>query len=166
MLFRSLIEAISLPEKEGLKITGKLGNVMKESANIALSWVKRYVLENHLVEDNWFEKKLLHIHFPEGATPKDGPSAGITIATALLSLVLNKTVKQNIAMTGELSLTGQVLPIGGLREKTVAAIRNKIKYIIIPKANLRSLEEIPEMVKNKVTFLPVSSFEEVIDLIF
>lgn len=161
-----LIEAISLPEKEGLKITGKLGNVMKESANIALSWVKRYVLENHLVEDNWFEKKLLHIHFPEGATPKDGPSAGITIATALLSLVLNKTVKQNIAMTGELSLTGQVLPIGGLREKTVAAIRNKIKYIIIPKANLRSLEEIPEMVKNKVTFLPVSSFEEVIDLIF
>ena len=161
-----LIEAISLPEKEGLKITGKLGNVMKESANIALSWVKRYVLENHLVEDNWFEKKLLHIHFPEGATPKDGPSAGITIATAILSLVLDKTVKQNIAMTGELSLTGQVLPIGGLREKTVAAIRNKIKYIIIPKANLRSLEEIPEMVKNKVTFLPVSSFEEVIDLIF
>ena len=106
------------------------------------------------------------MHFPEGATPKDGPSAGITITTALLSLVTNKTIKKSFAMTGELSLTGKVLPIGGLREKVVAAKRNKITHIIFPKANERDLEEIPEIVKKGIKFHPVSTMNEVIDLVF
>jgi ATP-dependent Lon protease len=139
---------------------------MKESANIALSWVKQYALKHALVDEKWFENKHIHLHVPEGATPKDGPSAGITMAIALLSLIKNKPIKKNIAMTGELSLTGQVLAIGGLREKTVAAIRNQIKQIIIPQSNLRDLDEIPEIVKNKVVFSPVRSFEEVIELLF
>ena len=161
-----IIEAIALPGKAGLQITGQLGDVMKESANIALSWVKQYALKHALVDEKWFENRHIHLHVPEGATPKDGPSAGITMAIALLSLIKNKPIKKNIAMTGELSLTGQVLAIGGLREKTVAAIRNQIKQIIIPKSNLRDLDEIPEIVKNKVVFSPVRSFEEVIDLLF
>ena len=161
-----IIEAIALQGKAGLQITGQLGDVMKESANIALSWVKQYALKHALVDEKWFENKHIHLHVPEGATPKDGPSAGITMAIALLSLIKNKPIKKNIAMTGELSLTGQVLAIGGLREKTVAAIRNQIKQIIIPKSNLRDLDEIPEIVKNKVVFSPVRSFEEVIDLLF
>ncbi len=161
-----IIEAIALQGKAGLQITGQLGDVMKESANIALSWVKQYALKHALVDEKWFENKHIHLHVPEGATPKDGPSAGITMAIALLSLIKNKPIKKNIAMTGELSLTGQVLAIGGLREKTVAAIRNQIKQIIIPKSNLRDLDEIPEIVKNKVVFSPVRSFEEVIELLF
>jgi ATP-dependent Lon protease len=103
---------------------------------------------------------------PEGATPKDGPSAGITMTTALVSLLTGKSMKAATAMTGELSLTGRVLPIGGLREKTVAAKRNKIKHIIIPKANLRDLDDIPEIVKKGVTFHPVSRMDEVLDLVF
>ena len=104
----------------------------------------------------------MHLHIPEGATPKDGPSAGITMATTFISLFKGKTIKQHLAMTGELSLTGQVLPIGGLREKTVAAKRNKIRTIIIPKANVRDLEEIPEHVKNGINFISVSDVKEVL----
>lgn len=161
-----LIESISTPGKEGLQLTGQLGDVMKESANIALSWVRQYALKNEIVSVSWFEDNTIHLHFPEGATPKDGPSAGITITTALLSLITNKTIKKSFAMTGELSLTGKVLPIGGLREKVVAAKRNKINHIIFPKANERDLEEIPEIVKKGVKFHPVSTMNEVIDLVF
>ena len=103
---------------------------------------------------------------PEGATPKDGPSAGITMATTFMSLITQKTIKSNLAMTGELSLTGQVLPIGGLREKTVAARRNGIKTILIPKANLRDLEEIPDHVKAGIKFIPVTDISEVMNLVF
>ncbi len=106
----------------------------------------------------------MHLHIPEGATPKDGPSAGITMATTFVSLLCNKKIKPHLAMTGELSLTGQVLPIGGLREKTVAAKRNKIKTIIIPKANERDLEEIPEHVKQGIKFIPVSNVREVLEI--
>lgn len=161
-----LIESMSTFCKDGLQLTGQLGDVMKESANIAMTWVKRYVLEHKIVESSWFDENTIHLHFPEGATPKDGPSAGITITTALLSLLKNKTIKKSFAMTGELSLTGKVLPIGGLREKVVAAKRNKITNIIIPKANERDLDEIPEIVKKGIKFYPVASMEEVIDLIF
>ncbi len=161
-----LIESMSTFGKDGLQLTGQLGDVMKESANIAMTWVKRYVLEHKIVESSWFDENTIHLHFPEGATPKDGPSAGITITTALLSLLKNKTIKKSFAMTGELSLTGKVLPIGGLREKVVAAKRNKITNIIIPKANERDLDEIPEIVKKGIKFYPVASMEEVIDLIF
>ncbi len=161
-----LIESISTLGKEGLQLTGQLGDVMKESANIAMSWVRQYVLNQKIMPVSWFEENTIHLHFPEGATPKDGPSAGITITTALLSLLSNKTIKKSFAMTGELSLTGKVLPIGGLREKVVAAKRNKITHIIFPKANERDLEEIPEIVKKGIKFHPVSTMNEVIDLVF
>ncbi|AEE16954.1 endopeptidase La [Treponema brennaborense] len=161
-----MIEAVSVPGKEGFTLTGQLGDVMKESAAIALSWVRRYVIENNIKSAEWFEKNTIHVHVPEGATPKDGPSAGITLTTALVSLLSGKTIRSALAMTGELSLTGHVLPIGGLREKTVAAKRNKIKSIIIPKANVRDLDDIPEIVKKGVSFHPVSRIEEVIDLAF
>src|SRR5574344_1088521 len=162
-----LIESISFPsEKGGLQLTGQLGDVMKESAQIAMNWVKQYALNNNIKTPEWFEKNTIHLHIPEGATPKDGPSAGITMATTLLSLLKGKTIKKNLAMTGELSLTGMVLPIGGLREKTVAAKRNHIKTILIPKANERDLEEIPAHVKEGIKFIPVSNAEEVMKLVF
>ncbi|MCX8012810.1 MAG: endopeptidase La, partial [Rectinema sp.] len=158
-----IIEAVANPGKEGFKLTGQMGSVMQESAGIAYSWVRGYAAQKHNIGPQYFESRQIHLHIPEGATPKDGPSAGITMATALLSLVLNKRIKDRLAMTGELSLTGQVLPIGGLREKVVAAKRNKIRDIIIPAANEKDLEEIPEHVKKGITFHPVSRMEEVVD---
>lgn len=162
-----LIESISFPSsKGGLLLTGQMGDVMKESAQISMNWVKAYALKNNIVKEDWFEKNTIHLHIPEGATPKDGPSAGITMAVTLLSLLKGKKIKKNLAMTGELSLTGMVLPIGGLREKTVAAKRNKIKTILIPKANERDLEEIPAHVKQGITFIPVTNMEQVAELAF
>ncbi|MCF0242782.1 MAG: endopeptidase La [Treponema sp.] len=157
-----LIESTNFPGKGDLVLTGQMGDVMKESCEIAFNWSKKYAMKEKLKDFEWFEKNTIHLHIPEGATPKDGPSAGITMATTFVSLLSGKKIKQNLAMTGELSLTGKVLPIGGLREKTVAAKRNKIKTIIIPKANEKDLEEIPEMVKKGITFIPVSNVEEVI----
>ncbi len=162
-----LIESIAFESsKGGLQLTGKMGDVMKESAQIAMNWSKQYAIKNGFKKAKWFEENTIHLHIPEGATPKDGPSAGITMATTFVSLLRGKKIKSNLAMTGELSLTGQVLPIGGLREKTVAAKRNKIKTIIIPKANERDLEDIPEHVKEGIKFIPVTRVEEVIDLVF
>ena len=161
-----LLESISFPGKNELQLTGQMGDVMKESAQIAFNWVKSYCEANNIKKPEWFEQNVIHLHIPEGATPKDGPSAGITMATTFMSLLTNKTIKKNLAMTGELSLTGQVLPIGGLREKTVAARRNGIKTIIIPKANVRDLDEIPEHVKAGIKFMPVSDVKEVIDFVF
>ena len=157
-----LIEATSFAGKGGLVLTGQMGDVMKESCSIAFNWCKKFVIDRKIKKPDWFEKNTIHLHIPEGATPKDGPSAGITMITTFLSLLANKVIKQNLAMTGEVSLTGQVLPIGGLREKTVAAKRNKIKTIIIPKANERDLEEIPQIVKDGITFIPVSHVSQVI----
>lgn len=161
-----LLEAISFPGKNELILTGQMGDVMKESAQIAFNWVKTYVQQKGFVESEWFEENVIHLHIPEGATPKDGPSAGITMATTFTSLLTKKIIKKNVAMTGELSLTGQVLPIGGLREKTVAARRNGIKTILFPKANLRDLDEIPEHVKKGIKFIPVSDVNEVIEFMF
>lgn len=162
-----LLEAVSFPSKGGgLTLTGKMGDVMKESAQIAFNWARRYVLSNGQKDAKWFDENTVHLHIPEGATPKDGPSAGITMATTFVSLLTGKTIKPNLAMTGELSLTGQVLPIGGLREKTVAAKRNKIKTILIPKQNLRDLEETPDRVKAGIKFVPVSDVSEVIAAAF
>ena len=161
-----LIEAISFLGKGDLILTGQMGDVMKESCSIAFNWARKYAIEKKIKKTDWFEKNIVHLHIPEGATPKDGPSAGITMATTFISLFTGKTIKKQLAMTGELSLTGQVLPIGGLREKTVAAKRNKIKTIIIPKANERDLADIPEIVKSGLTFVPVKKLEEVIDVAF
>ena len=159
-----LIEATSFSGKAGLVLTGQMGDVMKESSQIAFDWARKFVLERGDKDAKWFEENIVHLHIPEGATPKDGPSAGITMATTFVSLLLGKKIKPNLAMTGELSLTGQVLPIGGLREKTVAAKRNKIKTIIIPKANERDLEDIPAHVKQGIKFLPVSDVREVLEI--
>lgn len=161
-----VIEAVSVPGKEGLTLTGKMGEVMKESATIAYTYVRKLAVEKYGIPLEWFEKNHIHLHIPEGATPKDGPSAGITMASALLSLVRGVKVRDRFAMTGELSLTGQVLPIGGLKEKTIAARRNAAKDIIIPRKNLRDLDDIPEHVRKGISFHPVERFEEVVDLLF
>jgi ATP-dependent Lon protease len=159
-----VIEAASIPGKEGLTLTGKMGDTMKESAAIAMTVARKLAVERYQVAQDWFDFNHIHLHIPEGATPKDGPSAGITMATALLSLMRDKTVTGHLAMTGELSLTGQVLPIGGLKEKTIAARRNKARHIIIPKQNERDLDEIPDHVKKGINFHPVERFEEVLAL--
>jgi ATP-dependent Lon protease len=159
------IEAMANTGKEGFKLTGKLGEVMQESASIAYTYV-RHISTRYGVAVDFWEKHLIHLHVPAGATPKDGPSAGITLASALLSLATGKTLKKSMAMTGELSLVGRVLPIGGLKEKVIAARRNRIKLIIFPQGNRRDLEEIPDHVRKGMTFQPVSTMEEVIKLIF
>lgn len=161
-----LIETASMPGRPTFKMTGQVGDVMKESAGIALSWTRMFSAQNRIKSPEWFEKHIIHLHLPEGATPKDGPSAGITMATALLSLFSGKTIKPNLAMTGELSLTGQVLAIGGLKEKTIAARRNGIKDIIIPKANVRDLDEIPDYIKKGIKFHPVDKIEDVLNIAF
>lgn len=161
-----LIETSHMEGKEAFKLTGQAGDVMKESSAIAFSWTRKFITEASIKDRTWFENHIIHLHLPEGATPKDGPSAGITMTVAMVSLLLNKTIKKNLAMTGELSLTGQVLAIGGLKEKTIAARRNGIKEIIIPASNLRELEEIFPQVKEGITFYPVKQIEEVIDIVF
>ncbi len=159
------IEAIANEGKEGFKLTGKLGEVMQESANIAYSYV-RHIAAGHGVSADFWEKNLIHLHVPAGATPKDGPSAGITLASALLSLATGKKIQKSLAMTGELSLVGRVLPIGGLKEKVIAARRNRIRKVIYPQANQKDLDEIPDHVREGITFQPVSTMEDVMGLIF
>jgi ATP-dependent Lon protease len=159
-----VIEATSLPGKEGLTLTGKMGDTMKESAAIAMTVARKLAVERYNVDQEWFDNNHIHLHIPEGATPKDGPSAGITMAVALLSLMREKIITDKLVMTGELSLTGRVLPIGGLKEKTIAARRNKAKHIIFPKQNDRDLDEIPDHVKKGITFHAVERFEEVLVL--
>lgn len=162
-----LIETLSFPDnKGGLVLTGQMGSVMNESSQIAFNWAKKYAIEHNIKSQEWFEKNVVHLHIPEGATPKDGPSAGITMTTTFMSLFTQRVVKPNIAMTGELDLTGKVMPIGGLREKTVAAKRNGIKTIFIPKANERDLDEIPDIVKEGIKFIPVTNAMEVMKQVF
>lgn len=161
-----IIEATSAPGRGGITLTGKMGDVMKESASIALTYARKLACEKYGFEPKWFERNKIHLHIPEGATPKDGPSAGITMAVALLSLFRGKIIVPHLAMTGELSLTGKVLAIGGLKEKTVAAKRNGAKRIIMPKQNIRDLDEIPDIVRKGLTFHPVERFEEVVELVF
>ncbi len=159
-----IIETVKTPGKPPLQLTGQLGNVMKESATLAYTYIKS-IAGDYGIKPDFFDKNTIHLHIPEGATPKDGPSAGITMAATFLSLAKNKQIKKGFAMTGELSLTGKVLPIGGLKEKVIAARRNKIKHIIIPIQNERDLDEIPEKVKKGITFYPVTLMKEVIEIL-
>ena len=160
-----VIEAVHNPGHEGFKLTGQMGDVMQESANIAYTYV-RHIAPRYGVPAEFFEKNSIHLHIPAGATPKDGPSAGITMASALFSLATGKKLKRNIAMTGELSLAGSVLPIGGLKEKTIAARRNGIRTLIIPSQNERDLEEIPDHIKKGITFHKAETMDEVIEVLF
>lgn len=155
------IEANRFEGKGRLILTGKLGDVMKESASIALDYIKAHAKEFH-IDSKKFEDCDIHIHVPEGAVPKDGPSAGVTMTTALVSCFSEIPVKANLAMTGEVTLRGNVLPIGGLKEKSLAAYRSGITTILIPKENVRDLDEIPQEVKDAVTFIPVSNVKQVL----
>ena len=146
-------------------LTGSLGEVMKESASIAISYIKSNS-DKFKIDENVFKENDIHIHVPEGAVPKEGPSAGVTLTTAILSCILNKKVKKDIAMTGEITLTGHVIAIGGLREKVTAASRNKIKKVFIPKENEKNLEEIPDNVKGKIKFILVKEYADIFREVF
>ncbi|AHN22750.1 endopeptidase La [Lysinibacillus sphaericus] len=155
------IEVSLTPGKGKIQLTGKLGDVMKESAQTALSYVRTKIEELH-VDSEYFETHDIHIHVPEGAVPKDGPSAGITMATAIVSAILHRPIRREVGMTGEITLRGRVLPIGGLKEKTLSAHRAGLTTIICPKDNERDIEDIPESVRENLTFKLVSSADEVL----
>ena len=156
------IEVCLMSGKGEILLTGKLGDVMKESARTAISYIRAHAV-NLGIDPNLFSTRDIHIHVPEGATPKDGPSAGITMATALCSAFTEKQVNKKIAMTGEITLRGKVLPIGGLKDKALAGFRLGIRDIIIPKANVKDLEEIPADIRNKINFIAVSDVSEVFE---
>lgn len=154
------IEVSCMPGKGEIQLTGKLGDVMKESARAAISYIRAHA-DTYGIDAETFSNTDIHIHVPEGATPKDGPSAGITMATAILSAFTHKPVRKDIAMTGEITLRGKVLPIGGLKEKALAAHRAGIKNIIIPKENERDEEEIPSNVRGELNFIPAAEVDTV-----
>jgi ATP-dependent Lon protease len=159
------IEATAYPGGGALKVTGQLGEVMQESAQAAHSWVRTHAVELG-IDPQWFGENDVHIHVPAGAVPKDGPSAGVTMATAIASVATGKPVSDQVAMTGEITLSGQVLPIGGLREKVLAASRADIPKVIFPRENEPDLEELPEEIRNELEFLPVDWIEEVLQVAF
>jgi len=154
------IEATAYPGKGRLTITGQLGEVMQESAQAALSWVRAHASAVG-VDDDWFAGHDVHIHVPAGAVPKDGPSAGVTMATAIASLLKGAPVADDVGMTGEITLTGQVLPIGGLREKSLAAQRAGLKRVIFPRENEPDLDELPPETRNSIEFIPADTIEDV-----
>jgi ATP-dependent Lon protease len=155
------VEAIAYPGEGKLQITGQLGDVMKESAAAALSYVR--ALDGD-PPDQWFREHDIHVHVPAGAIPKDGPSAGVTMATAIASCATGRPVRADVAMTGEITLTGMVLPIGGLKEKALAAQRAGIRRIVIPRRNEPDIDDIPEVLRRKMTFMPVDHVDEVLEI--
>ncbi len=155
------VETVTMPGNGKLQLTGQLGDVMQESAKTAYSYVRANAKKFGIDED-FYKKKDIHIHAPEGAVPKDGPSAGVTMVTALVSALTGKKVKGNVAMTGEVTLTGQVLPIGGLKEKSLAAYRYGIDTIIIPKENEKDIEKIPDSIKNNIKIILAKKVDEVV----
>ncbi len=156
------VEAIAMPGTGKLTITGQLGEVMQESAQAALSYV-RANSKPFQMDPNFYKKLDIHIHVPEGAIPKDGPSAGITMASAIVSAILKYPIHAEVAMTGEITLSGQVLPIGGLREKLMAAIRGGIRKVLIPYENESSLQEVPKQITSKLVIVPIKQFNQVLD---
>jgi ATP-dependent Lon protease len=155
------IESVMLPGKGNVKQTGKLGDVMQESVSAALSYVRSRAL-SFGIKPTLFEKRDIHVHVPEGATPKDGPSAGIAMATSMVSILTGIPVRRDVAMTGEITLRGRVLPIGGLKEKLLAALRAGITTVFIPKDNEKDLAEIPDNVKKNLKLIPVAHVDDVI----
>jgi ATP-dependent Lon protease len=157
------VEATAMKGKKNLTLTGQLGDVMKESATAALSFIRANAADLDIPKD-FFEEMDIHIHVPAGAIQKDGPSAGVTILTALASLLTNKTIKKDLAMTGEITLRGSVLPVGGIKEKVLAAHRAGIKTLILPKWNKKDLVDIPPKIKKEITFHFVDNMLEVIKI--
>jgi ATP-dependent Lon protease len=154
------VEATAMRGRGGLTLTGQLGEVMKESAQAALSYARSHAKEFGIPED-FFAKHDIHVHVPEGAIPKDGPSAGVTMATAMLSLLTGKAVHRKIAMTGEITLRGEVLPVGGIKEKVLAARRAKIDTVILPALNRRDLEDVNETIRKEMKFIFVDDVKSV-----
>ena len=157
------IETVNMPGKGRMQITGKLGDVMQESVKAAKSYVRSKCLDFGIIPPT-FEKKDFHIHVPEGATPKDGPSAGIAMVTSIVSSITKIPVNKDVAMTGEVTVTGQVLPIGGLKEKLLAAHRAGIKEVLIPKENKKDLVDIPKKVKDDIKITTVETADEVLKI--
>jgi ATP-dependent Lon protease len=157
------VEATSMRGKDGLVLTGQLGDVMKESVRIALSYVRGHAEELGIDEDA-FDGREFHVHVPAGAIPKDGPSAGITMTTALASLLSGRPIKHTVGMTGEVTLQGRVLPIGGLKQKVLAAHAAGLTEVILPERNRGDLDDVPADVREAMTFHPVMSIDEVLDL--
>ena len=157
------IEATILNGKGGLVLTGSLGDVMKESAQAALSYTRSRA-KSLGINANFFEKHDIHVHVPAGAIPKDGPSAGVTMAVALISALTRLPVSKDVAMTGEITLRGRVLPVGGLKEKSLAALRQNIKTIIIPERNRKDLEDIPQTIRNKVNYVFARHMDDILDI--
>jgi ATP-dependent Lon protease len=155
------IEGVMMPGKGRMTVTGNLKEVMKESISAAASYVRSRAIDFG-IEPPLFDKRDIHVHVPEGATPKDGPSAGVAMATAIVSVLTGIPVRADVAMTGEITLRGRVLPIGGLKEKLLAALRGGIKTVMIPEENAKDLAEIPENVKNNLDIIPVSRVGEVL----
>ena len=159
------IEAAVFEGKGNLQITGQIGDVMQESAQAAFSYVRSHA-KRFNIKPSWFEKYDIHIHVPEGAVPKDGPSAGVTLASAIISSITGTFAKKNVAMTGEITLRGNVLPVGGIREKLLAAHRLGIRKVLIPEKNMRDLEELPAQAKNDLEIIPLKTMDDVIRIIF
>jgi ATP-dependent Lon protease len=157
------VEALGMKGKGGFTLTGQMGDVMKESATAAFSYARAHADELGIAT-NWFENNHMHIHMPAGAIPKDGPSAGITMATAIIGLITGVPTRKDVAMTGEVTLTGRVLPIGGLKEKALAAYAHGIKTVIVPLGNKKDLLEIPEEIRNKLKFVCVEHLDEVLQI--
>ena len=157
------VETVNMPGKGRMQITGKLGDVMQESVKAAKSFVRSKSLEYGIIPPI-FEKKDFHIHVPEGATPKDGPSAGIAMVTSIVSSITNIPANRDLAMTGEVTITGQVLPIGGLKEKLLAAHRAGVKKVLIPKENEKDLIDVPKKVREDIKIIPVENADEVIKI--
>ncbi len=154
------IESTAMKGGKNLTLTGQLGEVMRESAQAALSYLRTHAARFNIQSD-FFQKNDLHVHVPSGSVPKDGPSAGITIATSLLSLLSQTPVRFDVAMTGEISLRGRILPVGGIKEKVLAARRAGINTVVLPKRNEKDLLEVPEKIRNKMTFIFVEKLSEV-----
>ena len=150
-----------MPGQQGLTITGQLGDVMKESAQAALSYVRSQASDLGFDKD-FFNTNDIHVHVPAGAVPKDGPSAGVTIATALASLLTGRAVRADVGMTGEVTLRGQVLPVGGIKEKALAAHRAGLRTVVIPKRNEKDLEDLPQEIRDDMKFVLVDRVEEVL----
>jgi len=158
------VEATAMPGKDGeLLLTGQLGDVMKESARIALSYVRAHG-DDLGIDDSAFRDRSFHVHVPAGAIPKDGPSAGITMATALASLLTGRPVRHTVGMTGEVTLQGRVLPIGGLKQKALAAHAAGLTDVVIPERNRADLDDVPSDVREAIAFHPVMSLGEVLEL--
>ncbi|OYZ61966.1 MAG: endopeptidase La, partial [Rhizobiales bacterium 24-66-13] len=155
------IEGVMMPGKGKMTVTGNLRDVMKESISAAASYVRSRAVDFG-IEPPLFERRDIHVHVPEGATPKDGPSAGVAMATTIVSVLTGIAVRRDVAMTGEITLRGRVLPIGGLKEKLLAALRGGIKTVLIPEENAKDLADIPANVKNAMEIIPVSRMDEVL----